>query len=76
MMRVDRDLRRALSQNVNTLRCERGLTFAALSARAAMHARHLQKIVDGRQNVTLSTVAKLAAALSIEPVALLTRGQP
>jgi transcriptional regulator with XRE-family HTH domain len=57
---------------VRSLRERRGETQAALSERAGIALRHLQKIEAGEVNLTLHTLARLATALSVDVPDLFT----
>ena len=58
------DLLKRVGANVRVLRERRGLTQDHLAYVAGLATRHLQKIEAGQVNVTLRTIARLAAALA------------
>lgn len=49
------------------VRVDRGLTQEQLAERVEIAVRYLQAVEAGRQNVTIGTVAHLAAALRVAP---------
>jgi transcriptional regulator with XRE-family HTH domain len=60
----------AFGRRLAELRTEKGLTQEELAARVDVAARYVQAIEAGRQNVTLATVARLAAGLRVPVVEL------
>jgi transcriptional regulator with XRE-family HTH domain len=70
-----RQLQRRLAANIRLLRQTRHLSQEELSSGAGLAVRHLQKIESGEVNVTLKTLASLAAALDVDPHALLQEPQ-
>jgi transcriptional regulator with XRE-family HTH domain len=69
---IENSLRRTLARNVREAREGAALTLHTAAERAEIHWRHWQKVEAGEANATLNTVAKLAAALNVEPLSLLT----
>jgi transcriptional regulator with XRE-family HTH domain len=69
---VENALRRALALNVRRVREASGLSLHQAAERAELHWRHWQKVEAGEANVTITTVAKIAVALDIDPLDLLT----
>lgn len=69
---VENNLRRALARNVREAREAASLTLHKAAERAEIHWRHWQKVEAGEANATLNTIAKVAAALNVDPLALLT----
>lgn len=63
----------ALGQAIRATRHERGLAQEALAARAGIDRSYSGAIERGEFNVTLDTIAKIAAALGISASQLLTR---
>lgn len=49
----------------------RGMTLAAVAARAEINHRHLTLILAGKRRVQLDTLLKLAGALGVPPESLL-----
>jgi len=64
---------RALGQAIRATRHERGLAQEALAARAGIDRSYYGAIERGEFNVTLDTIAKIAAALATNPSHLLAR---
>ena len=58
-------LLKAVAQQVVRLRRDRGWTQEQLAERADVSSRYLQRIERGRENLTLTTLAKIADALRI-----------
>jgi transcriptional regulator with XRE-family HTH domain len=68
---VENRLRRALAANVRRVRDGSELSLHDAAERAGIHWRHWQKVEAGEANATLSTVAKIATALDVDPLDLL-----
>jgi DNA-binding Xre family transcriptional regulator len=68
---AERKLRARFAGNVRRIRGEHALTLEEAAHRAEMHWRHLQKLEAGETSPTLRTLARLAAALEVEPRDLL-----
>lgn len=64
-------LQRRIASRLRELRLERGLTQEAVASRAGLALRHLQKIEAAQVNLTIESLAKVAAALRVEPKELL-----
>lgn len=60
----------ALGRKVVGLRMEAGLAPAELAGKAGMSAAYLWRLEDGRQNVNLRTLVKLAVGLGVTLSAL------
>lgn len=61
---------------LRSLRTERGLSQHDLADRADMQAKHVSRLETGeRVDPRLSTIRRLAAALSVEPGRLLEEGE-
>ncbi|MFT3837893.1 MAG: helix-turn-helix transcriptional regulator [Myxococcaceae bacterium] len=67
---MERELRRALAQNLIRLRKERGWTQEHLAEDADLIPTHVQKLEYGVSNATLKTIAALAAAFGVQPIEL------
>jgi transcriptional regulator with XRE-family HTH domain len=61
----------SVGRRVGEIRSERSLTQAALAERLDLALQNLQRIEQGRQNLTLRTLASIANALGVEVRALL-----
>ena len=70
--RIYEELRRRVARNVCRHRVAQRLTLMQLGEAAGLHWRHLQKIEAGKANVTLSTIARLAKGLGVDPHELMT----
>jgi len=69
---VEHRLRRALAANVRRVRDGAGLSLHDAAERAELHWRHWQKVEAGEANATLNTIAKIAFALDVDPLDLLS----
>ena len=67
------DLRVVVGRNVRALREQRGLAQDALAHDAGIHVTYLSGVENGRRNITLSVVERLAAALGVAEARLLDR---
>jgi transcriptional regulator with XRE-family HTH domain len=65
------DLRQIVATNLRRIRRERGLSQEALAWDAGVNRSHMAVIETGKSWVRLDIVAKLAAALEVEPHELL-----
>lgn len=63
----------ALGQAIRATRRERGLAQGALAAGAGIDRSYFGAIERGEFNVTLDTIAKIAAALGVRPSRLLAK---
>ena len=59
-------------KRVGQLRLERGLSQEDLGELAGLDRTYVSSAENGRRNVTITTIYKLAAALGVEPAELLT----
>lgn len=59
-----------LGRNVRALRAERDLTQEAAAERAGVTLQHWSRVEGGKTNASMLTVARIAAALGVEPVEL------
>lgn len=67
-------LKQTVAGNVKRLRLERGYTQEELSARAGINRNYTGMIERRERSPTVDVLEKLAKALDIDPVALLTAG--
>ncbi len=65
--------RRRVALHVRRIRAHRGITQETAAHAAGIAVRHLQKIEAAQVNVTLDTLAKLAAALDVDIAELLVK---
>jgi transcriptional regulator with XRE-family HTH domain len=67
-------LKQTVARNVRRLRLERGYTQEELSELAGINRNYTGMIERGERSPTVDMLDKLAKALKIDPVALLTAG--
>jgi transcriptional regulator with XRE-family HTH domain len=60
-------IRQVLAKNLRRLRDAKGLSQDALAADANQHQGLISEIENGRANVELDTLGKIAAALGVPP---------
>lgn len=65
------EIRRQVGLNVQRLRRERGLSQEGLAFEAEIHRTYISGVERGVRNMTVSVVAKIAAALKVLPHHLL-----
>lgn len=65
-------LRAILGSNLEYLRTERGFTRNQLAALSGMSHTYIANIEDGRNSITLDKLEKLAVALGVDPIFLIT----
>jgi transcriptional regulator with XRE-family HTH domain len=65
-------LKQTVASNVRTLRIERGYTQKELSKLAGINHKYAGMIEREERSPTVDTLEKIAMALKVEPVALLT----
>ncbi len=61
-----------LGENVRKVRRERGMTLESLAIEAGLAYSYMGGIERGQRNPTLAVVERIAGALNIEPISLLT----
>jgi transcriptional regulator with XRE-family HTH domain len=64
---IEAELRQRVAALVRAKRTATFLTVKQAAQRAGMHCRHWQKIEAAQTNVSLATLARVAAALDVEP---------
>lgn len=67
-------LKQTVARNVRRLRLERGYTQEELSELAGINRNYTGMIERGERSPTVDMLEKLARALKIDPVTLLTAG--
>jgi transcriptional regulator with XRE-family HTH domain len=67
------DLRVVVGQNVRRLREELGLAQDELAHRAEIHVTYLSGVENGRRNITLVVLQRLATALQTDERVLVSR---
>jgi len=68
---MTRAVRRQLGMTVQTLRDKRAMTQEVLAKKAGISRGYLARVETGRHEPTLTTLRKLAKALSVPVTALL-----
>ena len=63
-----------VSRNIKAARQREGLSQEALADRCGLHRTYIGAVERGERNITLQTLAKLAAALGETPQSLLDEG--
>ena len=66
------DLRTIVGRNIRRLRDERGIAQDALAHDADLHVTYLSGIENGRRNITLVVLQRLADSLGVPPAELLS----
>lgn len=69
-MRAD-DLNTRLGRNIHLIRSDKQLSQERLAHLCGLHRTYIGAIERGDRNVTLNTVAKIAAALEVDSLDLL-----
>ncbi len=67
-------LKRTVARNIRVLRCKGGYTQEELSELAGINRNYTGMIEREERSPTVDTLEKIAKALKIDPVALLTAG--
>lgn len=65
------DLRQRVASNVKRLRLRAGLSQEELARRCGVHRTYLGAVERGERNITLQVLAKIAGALTVDPVELI-----
>jgi len=66
------DLRTIVGRNIRRLRDERGIAQDALAHDADLHVTYLSGIENGRRNITLVVLQRLADSLGVPPAELVS----
>jgi transcriptional regulator with XRE-family HTH domain len=72
-MTVKASLQERVARRIREMRIARGLTQDAVATRLEIALKNYQRVESGRQNLTLSTVERVALSLGVEPVDLFVR---
>lgn len=67
----DEQLFKAVGARVRQIRTERGLSQSDFAAAAGLSPKYAWRVEDGRQNLNLRTLARVALALEVEMAELL-----
>ena len=70
------DLNVLVGRNVRRLRLAAGLSQEAFAHACGLHRTYIGGVERGERNITLATLAKIAAALDASPVDLLREPAP
>jgi transcriptional regulator with XRE-family HTH domain len=68
---VEGDLQRTVGQNLRAYREQRGLSQEAFAEVLGVHRTYMGGIERGERNLTLKSLERIAAQLSVDPLALL-----
>ena len=68
----DSDIRAIFARRVRELRRARNLSQEALADRAGLHRTFVGAVERSERNISLDNIAKIAKALDVKPVDLLT----
>ena len=60
-------------ENVRRVRLERGMTLEALAVEVGLAYSYMGGIERGQKNPTLDVVERIASALGIDPISLLSK---
>jgi transcriptional regulator with XRE-family HTH domain len=67
------DLRAVVGRNIKRLRAEKGLQQDALAHEAGLHVTYLSGIENGRRNMTLAVLERVARTLGVSETELVDR---
>jgi transcriptional regulator with XRE-family HTH domain len=67
------DLRKVVGRNIRRLRAEKGLQQDALAHDAGLHVTYLSGIENGRRNMTLAVLERVARSLGVPETELVER---
>jgi transcriptional regulator with XRE-family HTH domain len=73
---MEGDLQRTVGENLRAYRAERGLIQEAFAQLLGVHRTYMGGLERGERNLTLRSLERLAARLEVDPVALLSSGDP
>ena len=68
---MEGDLQRVLGQNLRAYRTDRGLSQEAFADVVGVHRTYMGGLERGERNLTLKSVERIAAHLSVDPLELL-----
>ena len=72
---MEGELQRQLGRNLRAYRRQRGLSQEAFADVLGVHRTYMGGVERGERNLTLRSVERIAARLSIEPLDLLRPGK-
>jgi len=73
MNESDKELRKILASNIRGIRLERGMSQEQLANVCELHRTYIGSVERSERNITLSTLVKLANALNVSAIELLTQ---
>lgn len=76
MPRPSADFVERVARRIAEIRKARGFTQESLAAELSIATKNLQRLESGGQNLTLRTIAKIAAVLSVEPEVFFADSRP
>jgi transcriptional regulator with XRE-family HTH domain len=68
-------LQKILGQNLRAIRIARALSQEQFADILGLHRTYMGGVERGERNLTLVSVEKIAHALSVEPISLLSAGE-
>lgn len=72
---IDAALRQRIAHSIRQIRVSRGITQEALALRSGLALRHLQKVEAAEVNVTIRSLARIAAGLKVDVSDLVHRDE-
>lgn len=72
MSKNSQSLNEVIGTNLRRIREERGLSQEAMAEVCGLHRNYLGGIERGERNITLDTVSRIAAAIDVSPIQLLS----
>lgn len=73
---MDKDnLRPILAMNLRRLRESKGISQEELASRAGLHRTYVGAVERAERNITLTTLQRIASALTVDPVSLLLHSE-
>ncbi len=69
---MEGDLQRRVGRNLRVLRKAKGLSQEEFARTLHIHRTYVGGLERGERNITLKTVERIAVALGVDPVQLLT----
>ncbi len=71
MAKSEKEYLKLVGENIARIRLEKGLSQLDVCAMVSMEKSNLSTIENGRQNITLTTLLKIAKALNVKPHSIL-----
>lgn len=68
---MEGDLQRAVGRNLRRYRQQQGLSQEAFADLVGVHRTYMGGLERGERNLTLQSVERIAAAIDIDPLALM-----